>query len=159
MIRRPPRSTLFPYTTLFRSDEVVARVIAVEGGAQEPTGSFRLRPVQASGKDCVAERCEDRRRNSPDGSDAGKAAGGGKLRKRLKFVEALIAVSHAGVFIHVFERGKEKKPVPNKGAAERARSVVAREGLFGIGLGIVERISGVKGAVTEVPGEAAVPEI
>src|SRR2546425_7274340 len=24
MIRRPPRSTLFPYTTLFRSDEVVA---------------------------------------------------------------------------------------------------------------------------------------
>src|SRR3712207_7375106 len=24
MIRRPPRSTLFPYTTLFRSDEVLA---------------------------------------------------------------------------------------------------------------------------------------
>src|SRR3712207_8361368 len=24
MIRQPPRSTLFPYTTLFRSDEVVA---------------------------------------------------------------------------------------------------------------------------------------
>src|SRR3712207_8816302 len=26
MIRRPPRSTLFPYTTLFRSDEEVADV-------------------------------------------------------------------------------------------------------------------------------------
>src|SRR3712207_8718553 len=25
MIRRPPRSTLFPYTTLFRSDQVVER--------------------------------------------------------------------------------------------------------------------------------------
>src|SRR2546422_3312424 len=25
MIRRPPRSTLFPYTTLFRSDEAIAR--------------------------------------------------------------------------------------------------------------------------------------
>src|SRR2546430_3603715 len=25
MIRRPPRSTLFPYTTLFRSDRAVAR--------------------------------------------------------------------------------------------------------------------------------------
>src|SRR3712207_7524132 len=25
MIRRPPRSTLFPYTTLFRSDDAVAR--------------------------------------------------------------------------------------------------------------------------------------
>src|SRR3712207_9255498 len=26
MIRRPPRSTLFPYTTLFRSDEEMTRV-------------------------------------------------------------------------------------------------------------------------------------
>src|SRR5258708_25790473 len=26
MIRRPPRSTLFPYTTLFRSRQVVARI-------------------------------------------------------------------------------------------------------------------------------------
>src|SRR5436190_13762467 len=25
MIRRPPRSTLFPYTTLFRSDQVICR--------------------------------------------------------------------------------------------------------------------------------------
>src|ERR1035438_6860427 len=31
MIRRPPRSTLFPYTTLFRSDEAVLRL-----GAQRP---------------------------------------------------------------------------------------------------------------------------
>src|SRR3712207_7622224 len=28
MIRRPPRSTLFPYTTLFRSDHVVAELHA-----------------------------------------------------------------------------------------------------------------------------------
>src|SRR5206468_12522407 len=27
LIRRPPRSTLFPYTTLFRSDEVLQRVV------------------------------------------------------------------------------------------------------------------------------------
>src|SRR2546430_3821567 len=27
MIRRPPRSTLFPYTTLFRSIEIVARPV------------------------------------------------------------------------------------------------------------------------------------
>src|SRR5256885_8291627 len=30
MIRRPPRSTLFPYTTLFRSRELPAAVISVE---------------------------------------------------------------------------------------------------------------------------------
>src|SRR5258708_32871520 len=30
MIRRPPRSTLFPYTTLFRSEGVIAKFSGVE---------------------------------------------------------------------------------------------------------------------------------
>src|SRR3712207_8624482 len=30
MIRRPPRSTLFPYTTLFRSDAVLAKALSIE---------------------------------------------------------------------------------------------------------------------------------
>src|SRR3989475_10910831 len=33
MIRRPPRSTLFPYTTLFRSREAVSAALAVAGAA------------------------------------------------------------------------------------------------------------------------------
>src|SRR3712207_8647461 len=37
MIRRPPRSTLFPYTTLFRSEEAHRRA-AVRPGAATPTG-------------------------------------------------------------------------------------------------------------------------
>src|SRR2546423_3464735 len=36
MIRRPPRSTLFPYTTLFRSD--VAFVIYTSGSTGRPKG-------------------------------------------------------------------------------------------------------------------------
>src|SRR5258708_31100189 len=32
MIRRPPRSTLFPYTTLFRSMLVAALVLCLHGG-------------------------------------------------------------------------------------------------------------------------------
>src|SRR3712207_8219661 len=41
MIRRPPRSTLFPYTTLFRSVEG-------EGGVGEPLwGAFAKRGAQA----------------------------------------------------------------------------------------------------------------
>src|SRR2546421_7720943 len=44
MIRRPPRSTLFPYTTLFRSDRLVrARRDALNGGADQV---LRLRPVR-----------------------------------------------------------------------------------------------------------------
>src|SRR5688572_32094597 len=31
MIRRPPRSTLFPYTTLFRSPDVVGETVVLNG--------------------------------------------------------------------------------------------------------------------------------
>src|SRR4029453_19599814 len=34
MIRRPPRSTLFPYTTLFQSQTILARQLHVRQGAQ-----------------------------------------------------------------------------------------------------------------------------
>src|SRR2546430_10275302 len=48
MIRRPPRSTLFPYTTLFRSPRVSAR-----GSAQckymPGFGAFSLRLLNAGG--------------------------------------------------------------------------------------------------------------
>src|SRR5260370_40928604 len=62
MIRRPPRSTLFPYTTLFRSD-----VLHQEGNV---AGHRR----EASGGDVPAFRHE---RNDRDGRDegAGRAEG------------------------------------------------------------------------------------
>src|SRR2546425_5636744 len=46
MIRRPPRSTLFPYTTLFRSlrHEQVAQVAAGERGAALAIAAFVERP-------------------------------------------------------------------------------------------------------------------
>src|SRR5258705_7130745 len=44
MIRRPPRSTLFPYTTLFRSTRLSPRRLlrrAWAGGSAEPSASAR----------------------------------------------------------------------------------------------------------------------
>src|SRR3712207_7280383 len=41
MIRRPPRSTLFPYTTLFRSDATAHRGATF---LRRPRGRDRLRP-------------------------------------------------------------------------------------------------------------------
>src|SRR2546430_9554557 len=39
MIRRPPRSTLFPYTTLFRSRRAGGDVVAIdEAGVRNPVG-------------------------------------------------------------------------------------------------------------------------
>src|SRR2546425_7739290 len=35
MIRRPPRSTLFPYTTLFRSQAAQRRRLAAAGGSEQ----------------------------------------------------------------------------------------------------------------------------
>src|SRR2546422_7215178 len=40
MIRRPPRSTLFPYTTLFRSRSIMVR--ALKGELQEYVDEFRV---------------------------------------------------------------------------------------------------------------------
>src|SRR3989440_6765117 len=51
MIRRPPRSTLFPYTTLFRSGRADQRDDAVLDPRQE---GVLLRPVEAV--DLVAEQ-------------------------------------------------------------------------------------------------------
>src|SRR3989441_9738377 len=47
MIRRPPRSTLFPYTTLFRSNQCAKRLGSVSAESEVPQGAadpFRGRP-------------------------------------------------------------------------------------------------------------------
>src|SRR2546428_14181312 len=49
MIRRPPRSTLFPYTTLFRSPSVL-RADVVQ------TGRSRVRELPAHGAEGLRER-------------------------------------------------------------------------------------------------------
>src|SRR5256885_9849240 len=65
MIRRPPRSTLFPYTTLFRSHESDAGVddpgrhLAVVGGRREPRhggvrASERIGDRQLGGQEQLA---------------------------------------------------------------------------------------------------------
>src|SRR5690349_24000725 len=46
MIRRPPRSTLFPYTTLFRSD-----VVALGGGVLRVTADVEVEPRAVAEED------------------------------------------------------------------------------------------------------------
>src|SRR3712207_7407756 len=48
MIRRPPRSTLFPYTTLFRSDRDGQRVVLGQEGHGEDV--LELAPVDVQGE-------------------------------------------------------------------------------------------------------------
>src|SRR3712207_6989715 len=56
MIRRPPRSTLFPYTTLFRSYEFVGAVAQLEErhtGSVEARGSSPLSSTSSSATHAV----------------------------------------------------------------------------------------------------------
>src|SRR5207249_6217446 len=43
MIRRPPRSTLFPYTTLFRSNEAMARAMTILNGPKFRNAAHTVR--------------------------------------------------------------------------------------------------------------------
>src|SRR3712207_8364854 len=55
MIRRPPRSTLFPYTTLFRSRH---RVDACgDDLLREPLGSLRGAPCEGERGECGHDEC------------------------------------------------------------------------------------------------------
>src|SRR2546430_7756647 len=65
MIRRPPRSTLFPYTTLFRSDE---RIVNLDVWVRdlEPNTSYQLqRATDANvNDDCTGDRKSTRLNSS-----------------------------------------------------------------------------------------------
>src|SRR2546422_5935195 len=69
MIRRPPRSTLFPYTTLFRSlvGEAPRRRGEVGLGVEAPSdekdciGAVALDPVRHAGRVDAARRHRERR--------------------------------------------------------------------------------------------------
>src|SRR5260221_1315897 len=50
MIRRPPRSTLFPYTTLFRS------VVKLQGSVPLPSSTVRLQSVDDHTRDRKSTR-------------------------------------------------------------------------------------------------------
>src|SRR3712207_7299078 len=62
MIRRPPRSTLFPYTTLFRSGAVLhgSAVVRARFGIE----GFRRKPKRGQGL-AVSRRFEHRARAAP----------------------------------------------------------------------------------------------
>src|SRR5687768_18336065 len=66
MLRRPPRSTLFPYTTLFRS-ELVEAVDAARGpGAEDVDDKVAARRLECDAKRVGRRRCRARRGRAGD---------------------------------------------------------------------------------------------
>ena len=118
-----------------------------------------MRPIETAGKERVAERHGHGCWNAANGGDVRKIAGGGELGKRAEFGERLGAVGDAGVFVDVFVGSEEPEFAGLHRAAEGGDGVLAREGLLGIGFGIIERVPGVQILPAIVVGQAAMPVV
>src|SRR5256885_8836621 len=66
MIRRPPRSTLFPYTTLFRSPSLS---MAAAGDGQKPAAARETSPAASHFTTAVARRWLEKRRSEEHTSE------------------------------------------------------------------------------------------
>src|SRR3712207_8819796 len=88
MIRRPPRSTLFPYTTLFRS-------LDLERDVERPvTGRAQvLERLGVLGRGRDAERLERRERDEPGGDRRGERLAD---RERTRAKSSHAHISYAG---------------------------------------------------------------
>src|SRR3712207_7331344 len=102
MIRRPPRSTLFPYTTLFRSGGIRALGHLVVRGPDERAAQPRQREDPAP-----AARGDDRARHERERvvaqGDVGAARGPDEDRKSTR-----LNSSHANISYAVFCLKKKK---------------------------------------------------
>src|SRR3712207_8342156 len=101
MIRRPPRSTLFPYTTLFRSAAAGDR-----DRRDRPVVLRRDRPGHG-GHAVAGRRVQDRRRRP-----RGDPAGGGGDRKSTRLNSSHANISYAGFCL---QKKKKKTHVTNTG--------------------------------------------
>src|SRR3712207_9337310 len=101
MIRRPPRSTLFPYTTLFRSD----RHVLLRAGQVPHLDVTRL---LAAGRQVAARRVEGQARGPPllavqpqqlspgfEFPEADRAVGPGRDRKSTRLNSSHANISYA----------------------------------------------------------------
>src|SRR3712207_7634780 len=100
MIRRPPRSTLFPYTTLFRSDQEVEAEPAQIGVVDEQDDRYRL-DAWNLGAHFRGARTADRGR--PDQRTK-------PMLPRLDRKSTRLNSSHANISYAVFCLKKKKNP-------------------------------------------------
>src|SRR6266498_5868805 len=70
MIRRPPRSTLFPYTTLFRPEQLVPDVPAARAALHRAV--FPVRPAAVDRRRCAGP-LRGRRGGAQRRADSGRA--------------------------------------------------------------------------------------
>src|SRR3712207_7886896 len=100
MIRRPPRSTLFPYTTLFRSHGLLDRPLDAVGGVGQPV------VVVLAGQPVKQHRGRQDHGDRVGGVLAGDVRGGAV--RRLDRKSTRLNSSHANISYAVFCLKKKK---------------------------------------------------
>src|SRR2546430_5367332 len=98
MIRRPPRSTLFPYTTLFRSPPVCKR--REQRPRSQPLVGPRSRLVQGSGRVIERVAARHQQRHTADECDPDRKS-------------TRLNSSHSQISYAVFCLKKKKKELPS----------------------------------------------
>src|SRR5258705_10049971 len=100
MIRRPPRSTLFPYTTLFRSD-VLLRVVEQHAGGfarHRDMGIVVRRQLVVAPRRVVSHALgEDRKSTRLNSSHLGISYAVFCLKKKKKNLQPPLDARHGGV--------------------------------------------------------------
>src|SRR3712207_7184182 len=97
MIRRPPRSTLFPYTTLFRSTTLTREPSGSRASASGAASSTR-RPAGASTRSMTSRSCASEAKATPAASSKPRDRKSTRLNS-----------SHANISYAVFCLKKKKK--------------------------------------------------
>src|SRR3712207_8347049 len=102
MIRRPPRSTLFPYTTLFRSGERVLQ--GGEGGREPGVDDARLGRVLAGQRDDALRRGEvlDRKSTRLNSSHANISYAVFCLKKKKEVLEPYRILAEQSMTHHYY---------------------------------------------------------
>src|SRR3712207_8712243 len=103
MIRRPPRSTLFPYTTLFRSDELDRTLAMGWQHVIREAGEVHRGPPDRTVRAAVSAASEQEDR----GETPTRLTSGDRKSTRLNS-------SHANISYAVFCLKKKKRKIPKK---------------------------------------------
>src|ERR1039457_2257256 len=128
MIRRPPRSTLFPYPTLFRSDEILCpfdRMFEYFGCRALSTSPKRRRGTSYAGRIC-RRNMTDRRISRRKSCSTGRYPGNRRRLRRSKRGNGngargegwlAWAATVEGPVVHLFENWRP--PTPQEAGPER----------------------------------------
>src|SRR3712207_8728561 len=102
MIRRPPRSTLFPYTTLFRSPATGTGRLASDGSGANLRGRSAVARARRGERD-------GRRGKALSGARAAGRAGADPVHGHIDRKSTRLNSSHANISYAVFCLKKKKK--------------------------------------------------